>query len=277
MRNRYVLYLIIAVIVILMLLLSREKREEIEIIGTPVEIVEDISGSGFLEIETFPSDADIFIDNENRGKSPATIYNIPVGKHDVIIKKDGYEDLVKEVNIDAGKRAFLEERFIVKVLDDDALKIIEKEIIVEEEVEVIEEIEIIEDAEEEIKIIEVVEEGTSTEIPGDGVISMENSIFLYYDFSKKEFIANRQINSDVFSRRFDTYLHFTRIYPVNIKAVNKNINEVKKEDCSGVAGSLDNLHSGRSLCIITHENDIVAVGGYWENTENAKLTYKVLS
>jgi len=80
-----------------------------------------------------------------------------------------------------------------------------------------------------------------------------------------------------FQKRYDTYFIFTRINPVNIKTIDKNIDEVEKEDCSSIKGQFEWLYSGQSLCIITKENKIAAIGGEWENTENAELTWKILS
>ena len=255
--NNNILYLIIAVIVILMLILGQRMVKDVE--EEVEEIVEGV-GSGFLEIETFPSDAEIFVDGVYKGISPTTLYNIPVGAHNVVIRKAGYEDLVEEVSVDAGKKTYLEERLVVKV-EEEIIDIIEEEII--------------ETIEEDIEVIEPVEE-----IPtnlGENVISVGSETSFYYDFSEKEFGVIRKLDPDIVSRRFDTYFLFTRIHPVNIKVIDKSIDEIKKEDCSGIAGSLDYLHSGRSLCIITKENNIVAVGGYWQNTENAELVYKLLS
>jgi len=95
--GRNILYLLIAVIIILMLIFGQRIGKD----KVVVEEVEESIGSGFLEIETFPGDADIYVDNENKGKSPTTLYNIPVGSHNIIIRKSGYEDFIREVEAPA--------------------------------------------------------------------------------------------------------------------------------------------------------------------------------
>ena len=52
---------------------------------------------------------------------------------------------------------------------------------------------------------------------------------------------------------------------------------MEKEDCVGIKGQFEWLYSGQSLCVITKENEIAAIGGVWDDTENAELTYKLFS
>ena len=66
------IYLAIAVIVILMLIFGKSGREDIETLENGLGLEED-AGSGFLEVETFPSDADIYVDGILKGKR-ATCY-----------------------------------------------------------------------------------------------------------------------------------------------------------------------------------------------------------
>ena len=231
------LYLLIAIIVILILFLNQPKDKTEEIIAE-----EDI-GSGFLEVGTFPSYADIYIDGILKGKSPDTIYNVPAGMHNIAIKKEGYQDYSVDVNVEAGKKAFIEANLVAEV----EVKKEEKENIAQE----------------------------PSGLEGGNTINIGAKLQFYYDFGDGKFTDVSSIDSDVFSRRFDTYLVFTRFSPVNIKAVNKKIENVNKEDCINVKGTFEYLYSGRSLCIITKEGQIAAIGGYWENTENAELSWKV--
>ncbi|MAG72177.1 MAG: hypothetical protein CL471_18085 [Acidobacteria bacterium] len=227
-----------------------------------IEIVEESAGSGFLEVETFPSDAEIFVDGTYSGKSPTTLYNIPIGPSNIVIKKEGYEDFVGEVNIEAGKKAFLEGNLVLIQTLEETLEVIG---VVEEELE--EESEEVEEKKEET-LIESVKAGNT--------VNIGNKILFYYDFSEEEFADIRQSDSDIFSKRFDSYLVFTRYSPAKIKTIDKGIDEIEKEDCIGIAGQFEYLHSGRSLCIITKENKIVAIGGEWEYTANTELTWKFL-
>jgi len=257
--NNNILYLIIAIIVILMLILRPQTGQLVE--TAEEEIVEETAGSGFLEVDTSPVDADIFVDGVFSGKSPDTIYNIVAGIHNVIIKKEGYENFAKQVSVEAGKRTVLDANLVlVQEVEEEASGVIE-----EGELEVVEETEL------------VMEEKVLEEDLTGGKINIEDGILFYYDFSEGEFMDKRRPKHDIFSKRFEQYFVFTRFNPVNIGVIDKNINEVEKGDCIGTKGQFELLHSGKSLCVITKENQIVAIGGIWQTTENAELTWKVLS
>ena len=256
------IYLAIAVIVILMLIFGKRGGEEIETLEKELGLGES-TGSGFLEVETFPSDADIYVDGILKGKSPDTLYSIPAGMHNIVIKKEGYGDYSIDVNVEAGKKAFVEADLAAEV----------KELEVPEVKEIIEETGPVENIEEEKENIAQEPSG----LEGKNTINIGKKLQFYYDFSDGKFTDSSIIDSDVFSRRFDTYLVFTRFSPVNIKAINKKIESVNKEDCIGIKGTFEYLYSGRSLCIITKEGQIAAIGGYWVNTENANLSWKVFS
>lgn len=257
------IYLAIAAIVILMLIFGKSSREDIETLEKELGLKD--TGSGFLEVETFPSDADIYVDGILKGKSPGTLYNIPAGAHNIVIKKEGYGDYSIDVNVEAGKKAFIEADLVAEVKE---LEVPEAEEVIEE---AIEETKPIGDIEEEEEKIAEEPEG----LEGENIINIGKKLQFYYDFSERKFTDSSSTDSDVFSRRFDTYLVFTRFSPVNIKVINKKIENVNKEDCIGIKGTFEYLYSGRSLCIITKEGQIAAIGGYWENTENANLSWKV--
>jgi len=239
-----------------MLIFGRQGDEKAEIIENT-----DSTGSGFLEIEIFPGGGDIFIDNVHSGKSPTTLYNIPIGSYNVVVKKDGYEDFSKEVDVEAGRKTFVEGRLaLMQVIEEQVTDIMDGDV---EAIGIIEEV--------------IEEEETLTEASENNTINIGSKFLLYYDFIDGKFEDKRNFEQDVFSKRFEKYLVFTRLYPVNIKTVGKGIDEIVKEDCLGIRGEFENLFSEESLCVITKENDIFAVGGYWENTENAELTYKLFS
>jgi len=255
--NINILYLIIAIIVVLMLIFGQRKeefiKEDIIIIG------EESIGSGFLEIETIPSSSEIFIDGVSRGISPITIYNVDAGPHNVIIKKEGYEDFTSEVKIDAGRKTFLESRLVLITPIEEKLKPME----------------LIEDGIDSEEIVE--EEAQTDDLIVKGIVNIGSKFIIYYDFSEGEFAENRNFEQDTFSKRYSQYLIFTRINPIKIKTINKDIEEVQREDCVGINGQYEWLYSGQSLCIITKENNVGAIGGLWDDTENAELTYKIFS
>lgn len=218
-------------------------------------LVEEEKGTGILVMESVPADADLFINNANKGKTPLTLYNFDVGSYNIIIKKEGYEDYESVIEIEAGRKT--EIRAYLELKNE----VVEEEV-TEEEVEVKEE----EKEEEEILV---------GGIKDKGIIDMSDGLIKYYDFSEKYFSAKLQAGLDVFSRRYPTHFVFTRYNPVNIAVIEKNIDEVKKEDCENILGSLGLLSSGKTLCVNTKEGYIVAIGGSLEETEGSTLTWKL--
>lgn len=248
-KNSYWLYGIITVIVVLMLILGRqtEKQDKMQ-----DEIkVEEKLGSGFLVVGTTPNDADIFIDGVAKGKTPITISNVAAGVHNLVIKKIGYEDFVKEVNVEAGKRAVIETN-LVAIHQKGTEKEETKEVTEDKQVE---------------------EKGLLEEKSNFTKVGKE--FILYYDLSDGKITKNRIQDFDAISKRYTTYFSFIRYSPASIKVISKNIDKVKKEDCIGINGKFEYLHSGESLCVITKDGFVAAIGGNWENTENAELIWKV--
>ena len=54
---------------------------------------------GSLSVITSPGGANITIDGENYGKTPANIDNLLIGKHRLVISKEGYESITETVDI----------------------------------------------------------------------------------------------------------------------------------------------------------------------------------
>jgi len=235
----------------IILISACQPKEQIEI-TEPLES----TGSGLLEIETFPNDAEIFVDRLNSGKSPITLNNIAAGSHNIVIKKEGYEDFTKDVIIEAGKKTFLEARLVLKQVEvtEPIEKQVEEDIVEEEEIETLTE-----------------------DLKAKSTVNIGTKFLLYYDFSQGQFADKRNFEQDTFSKRYKQHLIFTRINPINIKTIDKNIDDVKKEDCIGIRGQFEWLYSGQTLCVITKENEIAAIGGVWQETENAELTWKLFS
>lgn len=255
--NKNLIYLVIVILVILMLVLGRKGGEDVKVLEENLGL-EESTGSGFLSVETMPSNAEILMDDVFSGISPTTLYNVPAGQHNVVIKKEGYEDFIREVSIEAGKKTVLEVPLVLKTQ--------------------VKEANVVETVDEETGVIEIVEtKETLTETPKDDILNVGVNFLLYYDFSEKEFADKRSFDQDIFSQRYTRHFIFTRINPANIKAIDKGIDDVEKEDCVGIMGQFEWLYSGQSLCVITKENDIVALGGTWDETKNAELVLKVFS
>jgi len=56
---------------------------------------------GTITVTSSPSGADIYIDNVYKGLSPAVFGDIPNGNHVVLVKRDGYPDLSRNVTVTA--------------------------------------------------------------------------------------------------------------------------------------------------------------------------------
>lgn len=54
---------------------------------------------GGLSIKTDPEGANVYIDGKNYGLTPIEIYDIEIGKHEVVITKEGYKSVIKEVEV----------------------------------------------------------------------------------------------------------------------------------------------------------------------------------
>ena len=65
------------------------------------EILTNAEGS--IEISSSPSGASIFIDNIANGTTPNTVDDILVGSYKIVLKKSGYDDWGKVVNVEEGE------------------------------------------------------------------------------------------------------------------------------------------------------------------------------
>ena len=58
--------------------------------------------NGQILIYSSPSGANIYLDNAYKGITPLILPNVPVGSHTVTLRMNGYQDLVKPVNVIGG-------------------------------------------------------------------------------------------------------------------------------------------------------------------------------
>lgn len=56
---------------------------------------------GQIVVSTTPSSVDVYLDGQYMGKSPMTISSVVQGKHTVVLKKDGYNEISANVDVDA--------------------------------------------------------------------------------------------------------------------------------------------------------------------------------
>ena len=214
---------------------------------TPItEKTEEVADTGALEVKSSPSAAQVYLDAELKGNTPLALYNIPVGTHSIAVKKEGYTDFEAAIVIKIGRTEEVEATLTPLKSD-----------IVEEKTE------------------DAVPESASTPDTKLNEINL-SSFAMYYDFDRIEFTELRTSGSDLFSRRYDAYVHFTALTPAKISIVDKTIQDVKKEDCISGDSGVAQVNSGQTLCIKTGEGAVAAVGGSWK-TNPTEIEYILLS
>lgn len=248
-------YYLMFLIIVLFILGCEQAAEQ------PVEEVVEEKGTGILAVNSVPSDAAVFLNNENKGNTPLTLYGVIEGTYIALIKKECFEDYETLAEVKAGKKTELD-------------AYLNKQEVTREETEG----EIVEiEVEEELIEIVVEEESSVGSLEMEGVIELGNKVVKYYDFSEREFTDRLQAHADVFSKRiYLEHLVFTRYSDVDVSVIDKNINMVNWEDCKDITGSIGFLYSGQTLCVNTKEGLNVAIGGKWEETSNVSLRWKML-
>ena len=227
---KYKHFLSIITFIIISIFVSACKVAEKEPISDTTEKFVD---TGALVIESSPSFAQVYVGEEHRGDTPLNLYNLPVGNYDITIKKEGYADFKKTVNIKVGRTEEVDA--ILTPIVQETKK-----------------------AEEPAKEMEKPQETTQL-----NKINL-SSFAMYFDFDKMKFTEIRTDGSDLFSRKYETYVHFTTLIPTKINVLNKPISEVGKEDCIFADTAVTQLFSGQTLCVKTGAGNVVAIGGTWQ-------------
>ena len=81
-------------------------RKEINLIPTQATIVtanlEYNPGHGSVIIRSYPEGASVYFDSSPQGTTPVQIDNLPAGRHQVLLKKNGYQDFTDVVSAEPG-------------------------------------------------------------------------------------------------------------------------------------------------------------------------------
>jgi len=225
MKNNHVV--ILCLLISLIAISCQAKQQE-----TVSEEIEQIVDTGILLIDSVPSRAQVHLDNEPKGETPLTLYNIPVGTYDLLIRKNGYKDFEKKVTIVVGRTEKVEARLA-------ALETAVKE--------------------------EKQEDKNPEEMPSKSAVTGINKInirsfALYFDFDSKQFTELRTDKSDLFTRKYENYLHLTAIAPSQIYVLDKSLKDASKEDCIFSFEAVASLYAGQTACIKTTEGAIIIAG-----------------
>ena len=210
------------------------------------EEFQEVIDTGVLAVESAPSEAQVYVDDELKGQTPLTLYNFPAGTHIIVVKKEGYADFEKEANVKVG---------LTEEVDAELMPL-------KSEVK----IEAIETKPEEAEALQEKMQSNKINLSG---------FAMYYDFENNLFTKLRSEKSDIFSKKYDTYIHFTSITPAKIKIVKAPLKDVNMADCLN-AGAIGQLYSGQTLCVITAEGNYFAVSGSWDKMP-AELEFVQLS
>lgn len=198
------------------------------------ETKEEFTDTGVLVIESTPSEAEAHVDGELKGSTPLTLYNFPIGTHNVEIQKAGYIIFKKRVILTVGK---------IEEIDATLVRIKLEDVVAEEKPEEAAEI--------------------TPQTPKMFKINL-SSFALYYDLDSKIFTELRTEKSDLFSRKYDRYVDFVVMAPAKIRLFNKPMKEVSQADCLNVDSGVAKLYSGQTLCVISGEGATFAISGTWE-------------
>ena len=247
MKNKKFLSMVLIVISLFFVGCKLAKEEPV------TETTEEIVDTGALAVESSPNLAEVYIGEEYKGDTPLNLYNLPVGAYEITLKKQGYADFKKSAAIKVGR---------TEEIDATLTPIVEE---IEPKIE--------EPTKGPEKSAEAPE---SAPLPAQLNKINLSSFAMYYDFGKMEFTELRTTTSDLFSRKYDTYVHFTALTPTKIYVLTKPIGEVTKEDCIFADTAVAPLFSGQTLCVKTGEGAVIAIGGNWK-TMPTELELKKLS
>lgn len=207
-----------------------------------IEPQEEIADTGSILVESSPGLAEVYIGEEYKGDTPVNLYNLPVGEYEITVRKEGYTDFKKTATIKVGRTEEID-----AALEPMAVAMPKTE----------------EPAKETKNPAETTTQDTSTPAPKSNKINL-SAFAMYYDFDKMEFTETRTDGSDLFSRKYDVYVHFTALVPSKINVISKPIGEAAKEDCIFSDTAVAQLFSAQTLCVNTGNGKIVAIGGTWQ-------------
>lgn len=200
------------------------------------EIAEETADTGALVVESSPGLAHVYIGEEYKGDTPVSLYNLPVGQYEITVKKEGYIDAKKTITIKVGRTEEVDAT-LTPIVEETKPESMPK-------------------AEEKTPSAPLAPTKTNK-------INL-SSFAMYYDFDNMEFTELRTEGSDLFSRKYETYMHFTTLVPTKINMLDKPINEAEKEDCIFADTAVAQLFSGQTLCIKTGVGAVFAIGGTWQ-------------
>ncbi|MBI4452773.1 PEGA domain-containing protein [Candidatus Woesearchaeota archaeon] len=198
----------------------------------PAEEFQEVIDTGVLAVESTPSQADVYVNGQLKGKTPLELYNFPVGTYDVVVKRADYLDFKKTVYVRVGATEEV----------DAGLSPAKTEMVGGETTE------------------EPPEEAPA---PAASRINL-TSFAMYHDFEKASSSEIRADKSDIFTKKYDDHINIISLTPAKIKIVDALFNAVKNIDCINTDSGVVDFYAGQTLCIITMEGNYFALSGKWD-------------
>jgi len=69
--------------------------------------------TGSISVSSNPNGADVYLDGNYEGSTPITIPNVPIGSRTVVLKKSGYNEVSKTINVEYGQTTSISETLIL--------------------------------------------------------------------------------------------------------------------------------------------------------------------
>ena len=234
--------------------------------STTDDTILESTATGILEVESYPRDAQIFVDGELKASSPTTLYNIPAISHEVTIRKEGFEDFETTVIIQAGRIEEIKATLIPKELEEEI--IIEETPIKDTTEESTEELK--ETPDDTVTTDELKETSDDKTPIFQGNIEIPE-FFEYIDVNTPEASTFNQVGTDLLSKNYGEYLHITAINNAFIVNVDKPLIAVESNDCVPIQSVIGALFSDKSICVKTSDGSLYAVGGSWDEKPTSLL------
>lgn len=214
----------------------------------------EAADTGILSVKSIPSPANVYVNGEIKGDTPLELYNMPVGEYKIAVKKQGYLDFEKLVALKVGRTSEVEAK-LAEISPSEDKQALENKTSGQGAAQ------------------KAANESSAASL---NIAVVNGSFIVYYDFKNGLFTEITSGSPDVFSQNYGAYLYFTAISPSRIGAVDKPVKDATKWDCMNVAGTIGNLYSGKTLCVITAGGRVAAIGGNWTNSAS-KLEWQLFS
>ena len=75
-------------------------------------------GMAQIEIKTEPKGAEVLINGKSLGKTTPALVQVEAGNYDIVLKKDGYQPVVKSVSVGSKEKSKVRETMVKAVVSN---------------------------------------------------------------------------------------------------------------------------------------------------------------